>query len=190
MRGAEILPPQFEKAVTYATTAHAGQNRKDGKTPYIEHPLRVAGFLWQHGIQDPDIITAALLHDVVEDTRRTIADILEEFGLGVARLVDDLTKEPRTTRREYVQSFSFAFPEACIIKAADRIDNLNDWAGMDSDYRARYAEEGIEIVGAIRENEAFHGWADDRAWLILGILLGTCDRYRKAHESKPAYAPP
>lgn len=69
------------KATNFAAKAHRQQFRKDGFTPYINHPIGVANILTDLGnVSDPSIIAAALLHDTVEDTDVTFDDIQREFG--------------------------------------------------------------------------------------------------------------
>ena len=80
----------IERAYERAQTAHAGQYRKSGQ-PYIVHCVSVAQILAQMGM-DATTIAAALLHDVVEDTGITSADIEQEFGPKIAELVDGVTK--------------------------------------------------------------------------------------------------
>ena len=79
------------KATAFATTAHAGQVRKYVGEPYVEHPKRVAARVARaQGLSEAAVV-AALLHDVVEDTDTSLADIERAFGLEVATLVDALT---------------------------------------------------------------------------------------------------
>ena len=69
------------KAANYAAIAHCRQMRKDGYTPYINHPIGVAHILTDLGnVTDCNVIVAALLHDTVEDTSVTFEDITREFG--------------------------------------------------------------------------------------------------------------
>ena len=78
------------KAYTYAQTAHAGQKRASGE-PYFIHPCAVAQVLMDMGL-DASTVSAALLHDVIEDTPTTEEDIRREFGEEVLQLVSGVTK--------------------------------------------------------------------------------------------------
>src|SRR5215468_10085952 len=80
----------IEKAYNFACQAHEGQKRKSGE-PYMIHCVAVAQTLAELRM-DAQTISAALLHDVVEDTPITLEDIEKEFGIEVARLVDGVTK--------------------------------------------------------------------------------------------------
>ena len=88
------LPPPdvalVERAFEFSESAHRGQFRKSGE-PYISHPLAVADILAQWHM-DPQALTAALLHDVTEDTAITKTDISRSFGKPVAAMVDGLSK--------------------------------------------------------------------------------------------------
>ena len=81
----------LERADDFAATAHEGQFRKSGE-PYILHPIATARALVEIQFIDVETLSAALLHDVIEDTGRTVEDLEQEFGTKVARLVDGVTK--------------------------------------------------------------------------------------------------
>ncbi|HLP80483.1 MAG TPA: HD domain-containing protein, partial [Nitrosomonas sp.] len=81
---------QLKNAYLFGQGAHSGQFRKSGE-PYISHPLAVAGILSKLHLDVPTL-TAALLHDVVEDTDISKAEISERFGESVAELVDGVSK--------------------------------------------------------------------------------------------------
>ena len=107
-------------ATNYASAAHLGQVRRFTGGPYIAHPVRVAGLLQRLlPTATPEMVAAALLHDVVEDTDKTKADIERAFGPVVAFLVWELSKPNQP------ESIS-----AMCIKACDLIDNLSDLADV------------------------------------------------------------
>ena len=92
-------PPPFIEGLTltcrafrYAEDLHAGQRRRSDEAPFILHPLEVAVLLVNRGFED-DVVAAGLLHDAVEDTPATAADLEERFGPRVAGLVDALTDD-------------------------------------------------------------------------------------------------
>ena len=84
---------RLNRAYVYAMKMHGSQRRESG-APYFSHPLEVAGLLTQMRLDTASIVTA-LLHDVVEDTEATLADIEQMFGADIARLVDGVTKLSR-----------------------------------------------------------------------------------------------
>jgi len=123
-----------EHATAYATEAHAGQVRKYVNEPYAEHPKRVAARVALVPGMSEAAVIAALLHDVVEDTDRTLAEIEALYGPEVALLVDALTDKytpeshPDLNRkaRKALEAVRLAtIPHAAkVIKMADIVDNL------------------------------------------------------------------
>jgi (p)ppGpp synthase/HD superfamily hydrolase len=131
-------------ALTLASRAHAGQVRNgSGGMSYIEHPIAVAELLAEHGFPD-EVLAAALLHDVVEDSEISVDEIRERFGEPVASLVEALTDdesiEPYERRKdEHRQRVAAAGPDALAIYAADKLSNVRA-------LRNAYATQG-EAVG-------------------------------------------
>ena len=127
-------PPssRFAAAFQFAHRAHAGQYRKGTRTPYIAHPLSVAGLAMHYGA-DEDVAMAALLHDTVEDCggRPTLWRIRWAFGWRVAAIVEGCTdsfaspKRPWEERkREYVDRLASQPREIKFVVACDKLDNL------------------------------------------------------------------
>jgi (p)ppGpp synthase/HD superfamily hydrolase len=140
---------RVERAYRIAERAHRGQVRDEG-SPYIEHPLRVALIVAAELERpEPDLICAALLHDVVEDTPVTLAEVQETCGDTVAHFVELLTKESvadpddkRITTRRYLQRIAEDSPEVLLLKLADRLDNLRSLAVLpDPEKRRKYLLE-------------------------------------------------
>jgi len=125
-------------ALFFAAGAHGGQTRKDRRTPYIVHPVGVLRVLSSElHVTDPEILCAALLHDVVEDTPRTVSQVRVRFGPRVARWVAELSIPPEfhgpavrdsLKTRLLVRAVQTASWPAVLIKLADRVDNLRDSA--------------------------------------------------------------
>ncbi|MCA9273921.1 MAG: bifunctional (p)ppGpp synthetase/guanosine-3',5'-bis(diphosphate) 3'-pyrophosphohydrolase [Phycisphaerales bacterium] len=121
----------WQSACAFAARSHAGQVRKDGLTPYFSHPVRVAFTLRQiFGCDDPVALTAAILHDTIEDTPADYDDIADRFGGEIAGIVAALTKNmilPEHEREpEYDARLAQADWRARLIKLADVYDNLCD----------------------------------------------------------------
>ena len=121
----------WQAAAAFAARAHQHQMRTDTCTPYFSHTCRVALSLGQvFGCKDDEVIAAALLHDVIEDTTADYDDILERFGERVADLVAALTKDMRLIEADrepaYDAQLAAASPDARLIKLADVFDNLSD----------------------------------------------------------------
>ncbi len=123
MKMSEEQRKKLMKALDYATNAHSQQKRKNGRA-YIIHPIRVANALIEEG-EEPDVLIAALLHDVVEDTEKTMDEIKNEFGEKVAEIVEALTKKENESRESYLMRVSLN-KTASKIKAYDALDNIMD----------------------------------------------------------------
>lgn len=119
------------RAATFASRKHHGQMRADGAAPYFSHVVRVTLVLSQgFGVYDDDVLTAALLHDTVEDTATDYDEIAAQFGIRVADYVMLLTKNamlPKKAREEDYEERLCGAPEVVkIAKPADLYDNLSD----------------------------------------------------------------
>jgi (p)ppGpp synthase/HD superfamily hydrolase len=110
----------FTKAKYFATIAHGDQMRKGEKDSYIIHPTRVVKMLQSIGVKDQEVLAAAWLHDVLEDTNEKIDD----FSPRIQKIVGELTKSG--DKNSYLQDFSNKSKDAILIKLADRYDNLKE----------------------------------------------------------------
>lgn len=148
-----------EKALEFAREAHAEQLRKYGKEAYIEHPIRVADLV-KTVPHTTEMICAAYLHDVVEDTPVSITDIKKNFGEKVALLVDELTDEfikekyphlNRRKRKEKEVARQAGISSASkTIKLADVIDNTRDIITHDPGFARRYIPEMAALTEALQ----------------------------------------
>ncbi len=119
------------QAIAFATQKHRTQRRKDGKTPYINHPVHVALILADiGGVEDAEVLAAAALHDTVEDTDTTFEEIEAHFGAGVRSLVeevtDDNTLSPQAQKQYQVDHASDLSRGAALIRIADKTSNVTD----------------------------------------------------------------
>jgi len=110
-----------ERAEIFATKTHSGQLRKDGITPYIEHPRAVVRLLMEAGVNNDDILASAWLHDVIEDCDVIIDEIKQEFNNEVARVVAALTRD--CSREEYSERIRKADLAVQLVKIADMVHN-------------------------------------------------------------------
>lgn len=121
----------IQAAASFAARAHRHQLRKDGKTPYIAHVYRVAMTV-RHVFACDDIaaVTAALLHDIIEDTTTDFDDVADHFGNHIAEMVAALTKNmalpERQREAEYEARLAAADWRVRLIKLADTYDNFFD----------------------------------------------------------------
>ena len=119
-------------ATAFAAEKHRSQTRKDAdKTPYINHPIKVALTLMEIGNErDPDLLVAAILHDTIEDTETHPDEILEKFGTRVLDIVLEVTDDKTLTKEERKRlQVSHASKKSLLarkLKLADKICNVDD----------------------------------------------------------------
>ncbi|MGC8492913.1 MAG: RelA/SpoT family protein [Syntrophobacteraceae bacterium] len=149
----------FYKALDFASELHEGQRRKSG-APYISHPCAVAEIMIREmRFRDPVLLSAALLHDVVEDVPWiSLEDIETRFGVGVAELVDGCTKLDRfhldrAALKDLTHSKIFISASrrlgVLIVKLADRLHNLRTLHYLPLTKRQRIAQETIDVYAPI-----------------------------------------
>ena len=131
----------IDKAMRFATKAHEGQVRKGTSRPYIVHPVEV-GDIVSSMTKDEEVISAAILHDTIEDCKGVTRDVLaEEFSERVASLVaqesEDKSKTWRERKSTTIQKIRTAQREVQMIGLADKLSNMRD---IDRDYPV-YGEE-------------------------------------------------
>ncbi|XP_075362647.1 guanosine-3',5'-bis(diphosphate) 3'-pyrophosphohydrolase MESH1 [Mycteria americana] len=120
------------EAADFAARKHKGQRRKDPEgTPFINHPIGVARILaHEAGVTDVVVLQAALLHDTVEDTDATFAEIAERFGEEVRGVVEEVTDDKRLPKMErkrlQVERAAGSSPRAKLVRLADKLHNLRD----------------------------------------------------------------
>lgn len=148
------------KAIQFATLFHQGQFRKTEQNgviiPFVVHPIEVMKKLWNWGTVNEDMMCAAVLHDTIEDSSLTFWTIKQEFGDNVAELVLRLTNDnPETKAKElYLKGFANACIRPLIIKIADRICNVNDYAITNKPYAAKYAKKAGVLWEALTNRKA------------------------------------
>jgi GTP pyrophosphokinase len=168
----------LQRAYELAREAHKGQVRKTGD-PYITHPVTVALMLAEYGLDEPTL-AAALLHDTVEDTQVTLADISADFGEEIARLIDGVTKLDRVrySNREQAQAATIrkmvvAMAQdvrVLIIKLFDRLHNMRTVHALRDEKQQRVAQETLDVYAPLAHRlgvqEIKHEF-EDRCFAIL-----------------------
>ncbi|TYC98671.1 bifunctional (p)ppGpp synthetase/guanosine-3',5'-bis(diphosphate) 3'-pyrophosphohydrolase [Arthrobacter echini] len=145
----------IQRAYLVAERSHEGQKRKSGD-PYITHPVAVATILAELGMTGTTL-AAALLHDTVEDTSYTLAELERDFGSEVAMLVDGVTKLDKVSfgdaaQAETVRKMVVAMSKdirVLVIKLADRLHNARTWRFVSATSSAKKARETIEIFAPL-----------------------------------------
>lgn len=144
-----------QQAKTFAEHAHKGQRRKNANIPYITHPIRVAERLESIHASD-ELICAAYLHDVVEDTPFEIEDIEQQFGPRVAHLVaahtEDKSKSWQERKQHTIDIMKDAEKEVKYLIVADRLDNLLD---LEKDLQ-QLGEQAWDIFNAPYEKQKWY----------------------------------
>ena len=194
----------IKKAYDFANKAHGGQLRKDGK-PYIIHPVEVAYILADLGF-DEDVVSAALLHDVVEDCGYTVSQIAELFNPEVAKLVDcvsaidqakyifnkeDIFEDPsfpKASREE--QSFKKLIaigkenPKGFCIKFADRLNNLSTIGCFDHNKQLEKVKETEKwILPIAKRLNAKYFYESIKNECFKIVYRGKCDHFLEQYSS-------
>jgi len=152
------------KATKFAALKHRDQRRKDHvASPYIIHPVTVANELTEAGVTDPEIIAAALLHDTLEDTETTPAELIEAFGERVCSMVLELTDDKDLPKQERKRLQVEHAPElstgAALVKICDKIANITDvthspppdWS---TERRMQYLDWAASVVAGCKIDNA------------------------------------
>lgn len=146
----------IEKALMYAVIAHSGQVRKGKPTePAIVHPLAVAEILRQYGADD-NVIAGGYLHDVPEDTDRTLEDIKNVFGEDIEHLVDiaselDKSKSWEERKKHKIEKMKTKTLREKLIVIADKISNIEDLERI-------FKEKGKVDFSAFRRGKEQQEW--------------------------------
>ena len=164
---------KMNQAIIYATNHHRGQLRKGSVKPAIIHSLETMMIL-DHMEADMDLLIAGVLHDTVEDTNATIAEIQELFGVRIAKLVgehtEDKTKSWQERKANAIEQLKTASTEVKMLILADKISNMRD-------ILADYHRIGDRVWNH------FSGNKEKQAWYYHGILEQLYDlRYNENTE--------
>ncbi len=181
------------KALAFATDAHKDAKRKSGE-PYIVHPVSVAQILIDNNM-DYTTIMAGLLHDVVEDTRYTNADIEKEFGKTVAKLVDGVTKLDNLTYKETSFTEADSIKRLLIamghdlrvifIKLADRLHNMRTIEFLKREKQIKMARETQDLFIPIADRIGVRAIRSELEQLVFKCLYPEeCERIKQEFDRK------
>ncbi len=188
----------LNRAYVYAMKAHGSQKRASGD-PYFSHPLEVAAILTDLKLDDATI-AAALLHDTIEDTPVTRAEIDQLFGPDIGTLVDGLTKlkkldlvSKQAAQAENLRKLLLAIADdvrVLLVKLADRLHNMRTLDFVPPEARRRIAEETLDIYAPLAARMGMHGMREeledlafrelnpDAYNVVLGRLQALAERNR------------
>ena len=169
----------LNRAYVYAMRAHGAQKRASGD-PYFTHPLEVAAILTEMKLDDATIV-AAVLHDTIEDTGATRAEIDSLFGPEIGSLVDGLTKlkkldlvSKRAAQAENFRKLLLAIADdvrVLLIKLADRLHNMRTLHYVSPEKRARIAEETLDIYAPLAGRMGMQNLRDELENLSFKYLM-------------------
>ncbi len=160
----------LDEAIAFATAQHGDQTRPAGE-PYLEHLLEATRVLVEAiGVTDVDLLRAAVLHDVVEDTDCTLDEVRDRFGERTTDLVDWVTKPPRPegqsraqARAAYLERLRGAPDAAILVKLADRLSNVQrlDTHPRPEKQRDYYLETVRSVLPLADRDPWFRAWYAD-----------------------------
>jgi guanosine-3',5'-bis(diphosphate) 3'-pyrophosphohydrolase len=149
------------RAIAFAAEKHSKQRRKDADaSPYINHPIALADVLANEGgIENPEVLCAAVLHDTLEDTETTAAELEALFGHEVTTIVlevtDDKSLDKHVRKQRQIEHAPHSSPKARLVKLADKICNLRDiiasppteWS---AERKQAYFDWAAQVVAGLR----------------------------------------
>jgi (p)ppGpp synthase/HD superfamily hydrolase len=162
---------RLDQAVSYASAHHGDQQRPTG-APYLEHLLEALEVLVRGaGVTTPEILCAAVLHDVVEDTDRTVDDVSTAFGPRVAELVGWVTipepgpgQDKASVKEDYLRGLRHAPHDAILVKLADRASNAQTLRNLPEARQRAYYVQTVEYIVPLAADvpwfaDWYAGWA-------------------------------
>ncbi|UWQ17395.1 bifunctional (p)ppGpp synthetase/guanosine-3',5'-bis(diphosphate) 3'-pyrophosphohydrolase [Jannaschia sp. M317] len=165
-------------AFAYAQAAHEGQTRRSGEA-YFTHPVAVACLLTEQRLDDATIITA-LLHDTIEDTRSTYAEVTDRFGAEIAEMVDGVTKltnlELTSSETKQAENFRKLFMamskdmRVILVKLTDRLHNMRTIKHMKPEKQAQKAHETMEIYAPLAGRMGMQWMREELEDLAFAVL--------------------
>lgn len=174
--------PLFEKATVFAAAAHRGMTRKGNRIPYLAHPMEAASIIAQM-TDDQELMAAAVLHDVIEDTDVTLSELEHFFGKRIAFYVSGESEDKRrdlppeetwVTRKQETITFlnERADQNAKMLALADKLSNLRSiardmiisgdrtWERFNQKDKKMHGWMYREIAKAVRELESYSAWKE------------------------------
>jgi len=165
-------------AYLYGSEMHAGQLRHSGDI-YFSHPVAVAAILTEQLLDDATIVTA-LLHDTIEDTTSTFAEISDRFGVEIAELVDGVTKltnlQLNSTETKQAENFRKLFMamskdlRVILVKLADRLHNMRTIKSMDVEKQSGKARETMDIFAPLAGRMGMQWMRDELEDMAFSVL--------------------
>ena len=163
----------LEQTEKYCIHWHHGQKRKYTNEPYHTHPQAVCAILKAYGVEDEEVLAAALLHDVVEDCGVKEQELKDLFGDRVAKLVMEVTDVSlpihgnRAKRKEMDREhLAKASDRGKLIKCADTLHNTSSIVAHDKNFANVYIKEKLALMPLIR--------VDHHLWYVTNSIINEC----------------
>ena len=164
----------INEALRFSIESHAGQIRKFDNTPYIKHPLAVMGMMTEIS-DDPEVLSACLLHDTVEDCKDITLEVIHErFGETVASYIFYVSEKSQKTdgnrkvRKEIDRiHYSLGSKVSQNIKILDMIDNIPSMALYDPEFAKLYIEEKLNLLESLTKADSF---VKNKALNVIGKI--------------------
>ena len=172
------------EAIAFAADKHRHQRRKDKEaSPYINHPIALAHLLvTTAGVEEPVVLQAAILHDTIEDTQTSYAELLDRFGKEVADAVAEVTDDkslPKERRKELqVEHAPHASRAAALVKLADKICNLRDMAAARRSVMARKSPDNDCRKAEQSQSKTTRAQRCNFIWMASGRAIRMSPRHR------------
>lgn len=173
---------KMSEAYNFAKQKHTGQTRQDG-SDYINHPIKVAQLVKKYFSNHPkinELVTAAYLHDVIEDTNTTIDEIKENFGEYVAYLVNGITNEQE--KKETMGKINYLCnkllnmdEDVLNLKLCDRLANILDLKNASPNFTERYEIETLVIINYLLTNKCINNLQKE----IINVINQEINNSRK-----------
>ena len=154
-----ILETTIAHTFSWAAERHQGQFRKTSGAPYITHPRGVYKILRNLSIKDKNVLSAAILHDTLEDTNATYNELKKEFNADVANMVKDVTTDKKILfkvgKEKYLADKLIKMPAPSLtLKLADRLHNLSDFSTMSKKFQKTMFISTTYILGKLRDGRS------------------------------------
>lgn len=164
-------------AYRFSKYGHRGQSREGGGR-YFEHPKEAALILLERGVTDHEVIIAALLHDVMEDSFiLTWPDLEFIFGSHLCAIVKLLTKEPGLPKEQYIPRLVNGLPEAQLVKLADRLHNLSTLGSCKREKQLKQVKETREKIYLLADKLAENPKYSEIAGWFKARMETICQQY-------------
>lgn len=176
---------RVDGAREFAKLKHAGQKRKDGKTPYWHHLRQVVSNLEKLETSNADLLCAGWLHDTIEDTTTDYDALRDRFGKKIADTVSQVTKDKRLPQKsrelQYLRQLKNASLDAKIVKLCDIAANIADLENSGYEYkkRAKQVDDKLRYFSVIKSDISLHKHKLSGIDVLIQDLNNSISKYKR-----------